>query len=149
MANNAWNTKVGLSHVGAYQVGGRPYVSGGIDCKVDPRLLADCEFTFPYVTRWFKVINHDESNTCKVGFSIQGLTGSNNYFVVGKADVAAGHGPTDSGVLELKVSSIVISGSTDVDIVAGLTNIEVNATRTDTGPNWLGETGVYTGSSGS
>jgi hypothetical protein len=142
----SWNLEAGLNYVGAYQVSGRPYVSGGIDCKVDARLLTDCEFVFPYVARWFKVINHDESNDCAVGFSISGVTGSSNYFIVGKADVAGGHGSTDSGVLELKVSSIVVSGSTNVDIVAGLTTIGVNKTSTGTppgsGPNWSGSTGV-------
>jgi len=142
----SWNLEAGLNHVGAYQVSGRPYVSGGIDCKVDARYLADCEFVFPYVARWFKVINHDESNDCAVGFSISGVTGSSNYFIVGKADAAGGHGSTDSGVLELKVSSIVVSGSTNVDIIAGLTTIGANQTSTGTppgsGPNWSGSTGV-------
>ena len=142
----SWNLEPGLNHVGAYQVSGRPYVSGAIDCKVDPRLMTDCEYIFPYVTRWFKVINHDESNPCRVGFSISGVTGSNNYFIVGPADLAGGHGPTDSGVLEMKVSSIVVSGSTNIDIIAGLTTIGVNKTSTGTppgsGPNWSGSTGV-------
>tara|TARA_Y100000034_G_scaffold132884_1_gene196932 strand:- start:123 stop:563 length:441 start_codon:yes stop_codon:yes gene_type:complete len=141
-----FNLEPGLNFVGAYQVSGRPYVSGAIDCNVDARLMTDCEFTFPYVARWFKVINHDESNACRVGFSISGVTGSNNYFTVGPADLAAGHGPTDSGVLELKVSSIVVSGSTNIDIIAGLTTIGVNKTSTGTppgsGPNWSGSSGV-------
>ena len=70
------------------------------------------------------------------------MTGSNNYFIVGAADLAGGHGPTDSGVLELKVSSIVLSGSTDVDIIAGLTSISSGRTATSTGANWSGSSGV-------
>ena len=138
----SWNLVPGLNHVGAYQVSGQPYASASINCKADDVPLSDCNVAFPYVTRWFKVINHDEGNACKVGFSISGLTGSNNYFVVGAADVAGGHGPTDSGVLELKVSSIVLSGSTDVDIVAGLTKIPAGSTWGSEGPNWSGSSGV-------
>ncbi len=138
----SWNLEAGLNHVGAYQVSGRPYASASINCKLDDVPLTECTVTFPYVTRWFKVVNHDESNACKVGFSISGLTGSNNYFVVGAADAAGGHGSTDSGVLELKVSSIVLSGSTDVDIIAGLTTISSGRTATSTGANWSGSSGV-------
>jgi len=138
----SWNLAPGLNHVGAYQVSGQPYASASINCEADDVPLSDCIVAFPYVTRWFKVVNNDESNACKVGFSISGLTGSNNYFVVGAADKAGGHGPTDSGVLELKVSSIVLSGSTDVDIVAGLTKIPANQTWGSEGPNWSGSSGV-------
>jgi len=137
----SWNTSPGLNHVGAYQVSGQPYASASINCKEDHAPLSDCTVTFPYVTRWFKVVNHDESNACKVGFSEAGVEGT-NYFRVGAADVAGGHGPTDSGVLELKVSSIVLSGSTDVDIVAGLTKIPAGSTWGSEGPNWSGSSGV-------
>ena len=138
----SWNTAPGLNHVGAYQVSGQPFASGSINCKHDDVPLTECTVAFPYVTRWFKVVNHDESNACKVGFSISGLTGSDNYFVVGAADAAGGHGSTDSGVLELKVSSIVLSGSTNVDVVAGLTKVPERQTATDTGANWSGSSGV-------
>jgi hypothetical protein len=138
-----WNMQVGLNHVGAYQVSGKPWASGSIDCKSDTKPHRDLEITFPYVARWFKVVNKDESNTCKVAFSLAGLTGStNNYFTVGAADFEDGHGLSDSGVLELKVSSIWISGSTDVDIIAGLTSIEAFRTQTSEGANWSGSAGV-------
>ena len=59
------------------------------------------------------------------------------------ADLLPGAGLTgDSGVLELKVSSIVLSGSTNVDVVAGLTSIATIRTATATGPNWSGSAGV-------
>ena len=138
----SWNLEAGLNHVGAYQVSGRPYASASINCKEDHVPLTECTVEFPYVTKWFKVINNDESNACRVGFSISGVTGSNNYFLVGAADLAGGHGPTDSGVLELKVSSIVLSGSTDVDIIAGLTTISSGRTATSSGANWSGSSGV-------
>ena len=111
--------------------------------------LSDCEVAFPYVTRWFKVINNDVSNDCKVAFSISGLTGSKNYFTVaarsGSISTAYGstsNAATDSGVLELKVSSIWVSGSTNVDVVAGLTKVPQHLTATPTGANWSGSSGV-------
>jgi hypothetical protein len=144
----SWNLEAGLNHVGAYQVSGRPFASGSINCKLDARNLSDCEISFPYVTRWFKVINKDATNDCKVAFSLSGLTGSSNYFTVSArsgsaADLLPGAGLTgDSGVLELKVSSIWVSGSTNIDIVAGLTTITKGRTATTTGANWSGSSGV-------
>ena len=144
----SWNTSPGLNHVGAYQVSGQPYASGSINCKADDVPLTDCEVAFPYVTRWFKVINKDPTNDCKVAFSVSGLTGSNNYFTVSArsvsaADLLPGAGLTgDSGILELKVSSIFLSGSTNVDVVAGLTKIPAGSTWASEGPNWSGSSGV-------
>ena len=144
----SWNLEAGLNHVGAYQVSGRPYASGSINCRSDDSPLTECEVVFPYVTRWFKIINKDPTNDCKVAFSLSGLTGSSNYFTVSAssgsaADLLPGAGLTgDSGVLELKVSSIFLSGSTDVDIIAGLTTISSGRTATSTGANWSGSSGV-------
>jgi|10_taG_2_1085330.scaffolds.fasta_scaffold132677_1 hypothetical protein len=149
MANNkgAWNLEPGLSHVGAYQVSGRPWASGSIDSKDPTREPAGgYEVVFPSVTRWFKVLNKDESNACKVAFSLTGMTGSEaNYFTVvsGSGSGSAGK-PSygDSGVIELKVSTLWISGSNNVDVVAGLTNIPSGRTRTDSGTSWSGSSGV-------
>ena len=143
----SWNLEAGLNHVGAYQVSGRPFASGSIDC-LDGDLPGGREITFPYVTRWFKVINKDVTNDCKVAFSQTGMTGSNNYFTVPSlsGSVSTAYGNTanaaDSGVLELKVSSIWISGSTNVDVVAGLTTISSGRTTTSAGVNWSGSSGV-------
>ena len=134
----SWDLAPGLNNVGSFQVSGQPFASGNID-GLDGGRPGGYEVVFPYVTRWFRIINNDSSNSCKVAFSLSGMTGSNNYFTVGKgaADI-----PVDSGVYELKVSSIWISGSNSVDVVAGLTGIPSIRTRTDTGPNWSGSTGV-------
>ena len=67
------------------------------------------------------------------------MTGSFNFFTVGKGATDI---PVDSGVYELKVSSIWVSGSTNVDVVAGLTGIQNRMTRTDSGTNWSGSVGV-------
>jgi hypothetical protein len=136
----SWNLSPGLNFVGSFQVSGQPYATGSIDC-LEASLPGGVEVVFPYVTRWFKVLNNDELNACKVAFSVSGMTGSSNYFTVAAADLDQ-FGQGNSGVLELKVSSIWISGSNNVDIIAGLTNINTNKTATETGPNWSGSTGV-------
>jgi len=132
---------VGLNHVGAYEVSGKPWASGSIDAFHGDR-PGGFEVAFPYVTRWVKVINKDTSNACNVAFSLSGMTGSNNFFTIPVADIVDAHGHGDSGILELKVSSLWISGSTSVDVVAGLTSIEHRLTSTDEGKNWSGSSGV-------
>jgi len=133
--------EVGLNHVGAYEVSGKPWTSGNIDCLEASR-PGGYELNFPYVTRWVKVINRDTTNACKVAFSLSGMTGSSNFFTVPEADTADGHGYGDSGILELKVSSLWISGSNTVDVIAGLTSIEHRLTSTAEGKNWSGSSGV-------
>ena len=140
MPGNSWKLEAGLNNVGSYQVSGRPFATASIDCKVATR-PGGFEIEFPYVTRWFKVINYDTSNSCRVGFSMSGVTGSSNYFTVPIADADA-NGAGDSGCLELKVSSIFVSGSTNIDVVAGLTTIAVARTSADSGRNWSGSSGV-------
>ena len=134
----SWKTGVGVNHVGAYQVSGAPFASGSIDCKDKNGTI---EVSFPYLTRWFQVINKG-SDDVKVGFSSLGITANNNFFTVAKADNDANGAVGDSGRLEIKVASIFISGSDNVDVVAGLTNIDGVKVSGSTGPNWSGSVGV-------
>ena len=136
----SWNLEAGLNHVGAYQVSGAPYATASINCREDARTLQDCTVSFPNVTRWIRIINKDATNPVRVGFSISGVTGSHNYFEVGKASAASVY--SDSGVLDLKVSQVVLSGSTSVDVLAGLTSIGHTKTDTAQGTNWSGSSGV-------
>jgi|TARA_R110002020_G_C16071122_1_gene756244 hypothetical protein len=143
----SWNTEPGLNHVGAYQVSGKPFASGNIDGFVGTR-PGGYEIVFPHVTSWVKIINNDIGRDCKVAFSLSGMTGSSNYFTIPSlsGSVTTAYGNTsnvaNSGVLQLKVSSIWVSGSSNVDIVAGLTNIRTGLTATAQGTNWSGSAGV-------
>lgn len=128
-----WNLEPGLNHVGAYQVSGTPWASGSIDGKHGNR-PGGYEVVFPYVTRWFQITAGSSGGNLKIAFSLSGMTGSSNYFTVKDG--------THSGPLELKVSSIWVSGSTNIDIVAGLTSIPTGRTATESGPNWSGSSGV-------
>ena len=143
MAGGSWNITPGINHVGAYQVSGAPFATASVDGKHGHR-PGGYKIQFPYLTKWFKVINKDASNDCKVAFSLSGMTGSSNFFTIGKADQngdVAGLA-ANSGLLDLKVGEIWISGSTDVDIVAGLTSISTMRANTTSGTSWSGSSGV-------
>jgi len=132
----SWEMEVGLNNVPSYQASGQPYASGNINARTGGPILVQ----FPYVTRWVTICNKDDDNALRVGFSAAGVMGS-NYFTVPKLDGSPGQlGHTSP--LELKVSQIWLSGSNNVDIVAGLTSIKVDRTKTTAGPSWSGSVGV-------
>ena len=139
MGAGAWRTQVGINHVGAYQVSGRPYVTGSVDSA---NRGGPIEISFPKVARWIQVINKDTTNDLKVGFSSFGIVNTFNFFTVPKADVDANGATGNSGILELKVSSVFLSGSTNVDVLAGLTNIATETLSSSVGTNWSGSAGV-------
>jgi len=131
--NPSWETHVGINHVGAYQVSGQPFVSGGIS----PGTAEKVEF--PYVTRWVVINNHSTTigADVKVGYSENGVKGT-NYFTVLSG--------TSSPRLELKVSEIWFADGSapcnGVEISAGLTSILPVRTSGSTGPSWSGSAGV-------
>jgi hypothetical protein len=127
----SWDTRVGLSNVGSYQVSGKPFASGSISAPVATAI------DFPEVARWFQITNRGNTPV-KVGFSELGVNGDNHFVL--DASSSAGYGV--SQVFELKVSQIWVSGSSAVDVVAGLTNINIISAETATGPNWSGSSGV-------
>tara|TARA_R100001509_G_C4864227_1_gene214489 strand:+ start:852 stop:1274 length:423 start_codon:yes stop_codon:yes gene_type:complete len=139
MANftKSYKANVGLNHVPAYQASGRPWASGSINCKDDAIILPELEF--PTVTRWIYVTNHG-ADAVRVGFSEAGVRGDNYFRVAGV--VAGGNSAPQSVRLEVKVSKLYLSGSTSVDVVAGLTTIPEHRTSGSTGPSWSGSAGV-------
>ena len=128
----------GLSNVGSYQVSGKPFVSGGLDATSGEAL----KITFPSVTRWIYVINHDNGSGAhvKMGFSENGLEGD-NWFRIGPQTATETH---FSQRLELKVTEIYFTGSSDFDLVAGLTGISPDRITniSPSGSNWSGSLGV-------
>jgi hypothetical protein len=132
----SYQAQVGINHTPAYQVSGRPFATGSIDASGGA-----VKIEFPYVTRWIYVVNHDNggSDHCKIGFSEAGVNGT-NYFRIGPQ--TGNEHTQNTGRLELKVSELWLSGSGEVDIVAGLTSIPTSRTTTDSGPSWSGSAGV-------
>ena len=130
----------GLNNVGSYQVSGAPFATGSLDATNAIKI------EFPYVTSWIYVKNNDTSNSCKVGFSQNGVENS-NYFTVHEdhSNNVDGSSPR----LDLKLSELWLSGSTNVDVLAGLTNLPVQRINNLSGSgggvvgnNWSGSVGV-------
>ena len=69
MPADSWKLAPGLNNVGSYQVSGKPFASGSIDCT------SATVVRFPSVTRW--VVIHNRSAVAdedlKVGFSEAGV----------------------------------------------------------------------------
>jgi len=131
----SWRAEVGLNHVPAYQVSGRPFASGSIDASVS----GGHKVEFPYITRWIYVANHG-STACRVGYSQNGVLGS-NYLRVAQTDNDANSAPATIR-LEVKVSELWLSGSDSVDVMAGLTTVPISRVSGSTGPSWSGSSGV-------
>ena len=127
----SWKTDIGVNHVGAYQVSGKPFAKGNINA------LTATKVEFPKVTRWIYVVNNS-GNDLKLGFSEAGVEGS-DYVLIGQKD----NQKQQSTVrLEVKVSEIWLSGSNPVSLVAGLTNIDPARISGSAGPSWSGSSGV-------
>ena len=129
----SYRAAVGINHVPAYQVSGRPFASASIDGTI----TGGAKVEFPYVTRWIYVHNNGSTDV-RVGFSQNGVLGS-NYFVLNNKN---GQREGASARLELKVSELWVSGSNDVSVCAGLTTIPVSRISGSTGPSYSGSIGV-------
>lgn len=128
----SYQAQVGINHVPAYQVSGRPFASGSINATGATKV------EFPYVTRWIYVVNHENTH-CRVGYSQNGVEGT-NYLRIGPQ---AGNENTQSTIrLEVKVSEVWLSGSSGVDVMAGLTTIPVSRVSGAIGPSFSGSVGV-------
>jgi hypothetical protein len=135
----AMNYTVGLHNVGSYQVSGIPFATGSVDC---PQAV---EIRFPGVTKWVTVANHGSASV-KVGFSAYGLRGSeeagslpHNRFLRIPPHTS---GSSCVQTFDVKVTSIWLSGSNSVDVMAGLTSIKTDAVNNSrispSGSNWSG-----------
>lgn len=136
----SWKVDVGINNVPAYQVSGRPFASASVITDGTPRVVE-----FPYVTRWFQVINKS-SKPMSVGFSNNGLrdTPGSYYFSV---DASGSNGYGKSNVYEMKVSNLWVSSSVagTCDVVAGLTTIPRQRTSGSLGLNFSGSGPVAVG----
>jgi hypothetical protein len=134
---SVYNTKSpGLGSVGSYQVSGKPFLSGGINVATATVTGVPLEISFPSVTRWIILTNHDTSNDFNVAFSSNGFD-TNNFFTVSSDTNDRANMMTQR--MELKVSKLYITGTaTKVDLIAGLTGIDTQQIEN----NWSGSSGV-------
>lgn len=74
-----FNYKPGLHNVGSYQVSGVPYVTASINGPANTG--SPLEITFPSITQRIHIHNNDATNGLRVGFSVNGVKGSNYWLV--------------------------------------------------------------------
>jgi hypothetical protein len=72
--------KAGLNNVGSYQVSGIPYVTGTLSIPTASS-NTPLEITFPAITQRIHIHNNDTSEGLKVGFSVNGVKGTNYWLV--------------------------------------------------------------------
>jgi hypothetical protein len=71
--------KAGIGNVGSYQISGIPYVTGVLNVPANTN--TPLEISFPSVTQKIRIHNHDGSIALRVGFSANGVKGT-NYWIV-------------------------------------------------------------------
>lgn len=129
-SGNQWYQPVaGLGNVGSYQVSSIPWVTSSLAVNSSTNNVV--EVSFPKVTK-FIVVKNETANSIKVAFSQNGLTTSNNYFILGD---------NESFSADFRVTKMFLRGVTaasTVTIIAGLTGIEAGALAS----NWSGSSGV-------
>lgn len=107
-----------IGSVAAYQVSSIPYCSASI--PVPGNASEPLEILFPYISKFVTIKNVNASTAIHVGFSAEGITGS-NYISLSVNESYSG---------EWKVAKLYVISSTSaastVSIVAGLTNIAVD-----------------------
>jgi hypothetical protein len=110
--------RVGLNHVGAYQVSGIPFVTSSNATVIN----------FPYVTKTITVEN-GQTNALYIGFSANGVAAT-NYFRIP---------PTGSLTMDVKAIALHLSGtSIAYSVAASLTGIPTSSLTS----NWSGSAGV-------
>lgn len=132
--------KAGLNHVGAYQVSGIPYVTGALNIPTASS-NTPLEITFPAITQRIHIHNNDASEGVKIGFSANGVKGTNYWLVEPHATNGKN---TDYIELKVKTNKIflistgaAISGK--VFVAAELTGINVGF---DLAASYSGSNGI-------
>lgn len=124
--------KAGLSNVGSYQASGIPWVSSSLTIPASGS--TPLEISFPQVTKNIIVKNVSTGTVnMRVGFSINGVVSSSNYFILSGGESFA----ADLRVTKICLmsnDSTILTGS----IIAGLTNIPA----AELPNNWSGSVGV-------
>lgn len=132
--------KAGLNHVGSYQVSGIPFVTGAL--TVPTSSGTPLEITFPSITQRIHIHNNDSSAGVKVGFSANGVKGTNYWLV----EPHATNGK-NTDYIELKVKTnklyLISNGaaiSNGVYVAAELTGInpEFDLAASLSGSNGIG-----------
>ena len=122
----------GIGNAASYQVSGIPWVSSSL--SVPASGSTPLEITFPQITRSIIVKNVSTGSvSMRVGFSSNGVSNTNNFFLL-----SAG----ESFASDLKVTRVYLMSNNgtalSASIIAGLTNIDALELTN----NWSGSLGV-------
>jgi hypothetical protein len=130
--------KAGLGSVGNYQVSGIPFTTGSL--SVPGNASAPLEIIFPSVTQVVHVHNHDGANSLRVGFSANGVKGT-NYWIVDHED-SNGKGQSYYS-LRVKTDRIFLLGHTATAVTGAYVSAELTGIVLD-----YNLATTYSGSSG-
>lgn len=124
--------KPGLSNTNSYLTSGIPFVTSSV---VSPALGEESlVIEFPQVTKFITVKNTTtNSHPVRIGFSENGITGS-NFFLLDKDESFS----AELRVVDLYILSNDANHNPTVTIIAGLTTID----RSELSTNWSGSAGV-------
>jgi hypothetical protein len=124
--------QAGLSNAGSYTISGIPWASSSLPAPSTSS--APTQVSFPFVTKFIVVKNVSATGgaSMRVGFSENGISGS-NYFLLAPGESFA----ADIRVKDLYLLSNNGSAATG-SIIAGLTGINISNLAT----NWSGSAGV-------
>jgi hypothetical protein len=124
MADQVYVPKAGLNTVGNYQVSGIPFVTGVVNVPANTN--TPLEIAFPSVTQNIIIHNHDGSVPLRVGFSANGVKGTNYWIVDEENNNGKGRPYVEMRVKTTKIYllSNTTSPLTGAVIMAELTGIE-------------------------
>ena len=122
----------GIGNAASYQVSGIPWVSSSL--SVPASGSTPLEIAFPQITKSIIVKNVSTGSvSMRVGFSSNGVSNTNNFFLLSAGESLAA---------DLKVSRIYLMSNNGTaltaSIIAGLTNIDALELTN----NWSGSLGV-------
>ena len=129
-ANFHYNS--GVYAVGQYQMSAKPYATGSLAVSAATPL----QINFPFVTKFVTIKNSTtgSNSTMRVGFSANGVNGTNYYTLENGESYTA----------DLRVVSVFLRGDVapcTATVIAGLTGIQ-SELRDTLGPNYSGSIGV-------
>lgn len=106
------------NHASEYQVAGWPFVTSSV-ATTSPAAVV-----FPQVTQWFQVRNQDGTNALRIGFTAEGVDGT-NYFLVPPTAATSADGMTPVYSIKCKELWVRSAASTaNYSVIAGLTNVD-------------------------
>ncbi len=130
--SNIFHYNSGVYAVGQYQMSAKPYATGSLTVSAAIPL----QVSFPFVTKFVTIKNSTtgSNSTMRVGFSANGVNGTNYYTLENGESYTA----------DIRVVSVFLRGDVapcNATVIAGLTGIE-SELRDVYGPNYSGSAGV-------